>query len=58
MPKPLKVRVRGGHHTHAAHPSTTMPGRLTTTCGKTKWSFRFYAAEGPVTCPGCLRKAT
>jgi hypothetical protein len=57
MPRTLRVRIRGGHHTHAAHPSTTMRDRLTTHCGKTKWGFRFEDADGPVTCPGCLKAA-
>ncbi|MGW4648074.1 hypothetical protein [Kitasatospora sp. NPDC004289] len=58
MTRPLIVRVRGGHHAHAAQPSATMPGRLTTLCGKTKWAFRMHPVGGPVTCPNCLKGET
>lgn len=57
MSAPLTVRVRGGRHAHAAHPSPTMPGRLTTLCGKTKWPSRMHTVDGAVTCPGCLKAA-
>lgn len=55
MTRPLRVRIAGGHHTHTARPSPDMTGRLRTDCGKTKWQSRFDYADGPVTCPGCLK---